>query len=353
MLVCYISPKSAFIVLLATNKLLRRKAAAGWLLALFGLIEAGLASWQTRRRYLDGTPLSHAVSAEALRLSLNLTVLSLQATLWVWLRWPFALLLNCLLGLGGLGAIVILNLRLFLRGMKAVPPSVTAELFQQIRQMQDLEAVTAQLHTRLALVKERVARLDLRFYLGWAETYQGHQALAQHDWQSAKHYYEAALAVDPTNPAARASLALSLAQLHNFEAAVSQYAQATRQVKGELAAHIEPILWSRHLNESSSEYEINAGIFQLGAWLYATLDSTTLHTNDPTTAKPSAQVALQSQILASVSLLPNRSPAELHTLLSKKAGGSLGALNVLAAGPYRAPANPLEYLTPLTMLPKH
>ena len=347
MLVFYASPKLVFtllfllFLLLTTTKTSRRKVAAGWLLGLFSLVEVGLAGWQTRRRYLEGTPLARATRAEALRLSLNLTVLSLQAALWVWLRWPFALLLNCLVGLVGLGATVLLNLRLLLRGMKAVPASATEELFQQVRQMQDLEEAATQLRTRLALVKERVARFDLRFYLGWAETYQGHQALAQHDWHAAQRYYEVALTVDPTNPAARAALVLSLAQQHNYEAATSQYAQATRQVRGELTAHTEPILWSRHVNESSSEYEINAGLFQLGVWLYAALDPSPRNDNTTRPDAP-AQTALQSQILASVSLLPNRTPADLHNLLIKKAGGSLGALNVLAAGPYRSPPTPLN-----------
>lgn len=348
--ITYTIPKLAFIGLLTSLKVGRIKPLLKVIAWTFGLFEAGLAVWQTHQRYRTGTPLQKAVQDNGLRLIINLSVLSLQLAAFALVVWPLALLLAILIGLVGLVGQIGLNLWLLVGSLKARPPSETAKLFQEIRQMQNLEKATTELKTQLAIIKKREVRFDLRFYLGWAETYQGHQALATHDWQTAVKFYQTALVADPSNPAAHAMLTLALSQQGNFQEAINQYNLLARQVKGEGVAKTEPILWSRHLNETSSEHEINAGTFQLGVWLYARLNQAVQAQEALDTT---GQQKLQQELVAAINLLPNRTIEEMHAVLVKKMGGSsLGALNVLAAGPYRAPANPLEYLMPLTTLSK-
>lgn len=341
----YSLPKLALLGFLTVYKITRPKKAIRWLIPLTSAAELAITARQAYQRYRTGSSLRQVSRDNGLRLGLNLGVAWLQLGLFGLLFWPFALLLALLAGLVGMIGLVALNLWLLLAGMRATPAEEVSQLFEQIRMMQELETAIAKLEAQLALTRNRESRLDMRFYLGWAETYLGHRELFAPKWQAAQAYYEAALQFDATNPAARAMLVVALVQQRDFVQAVNQYAELTRLVNNEGAAKKQPLLWIRHVNETSSEYEINAGAFQLGALLYALL------AQNPAKLSQSALQDLQQPILDAVASLPNRSAEELKALLQRKAGNSLGALNVLAAGPYRAPANPLEQLIKLTTLP--
>lgn len=341
----YALPKIGLITVLTLHKIARPNGKVRRCLLLATVVELAATLRQAYERYLSGTSFFKVIRENGLRLAINLGVAWLQIGLFALIFWPVALVLSFLTGIIGLVGLIALNFWFLLVGMRATPAGENSQLFEKIKAMQELETAITQLEAQLAISRNREKRLDIRFYLGWAETYLGHRELFAQNWQAAQQYYAAALEFDPTNPAARAMLTLTLARQKNFAQAIANYNELAQAVNNNGIAKKQLILWNRHVNETSSEYEINAGTFQLGALVYALLAQSSNLLNQ------TEYQNLQQQLLDGVATLPGRSREELQTLLQRKAGKSLGALNVLAAGPYRAPANPLEQLVPLTTLP--
>ena len=142
--------------------------------------------------------------------------------------------------------------------------------------------------------------------------------------------------------AARATLAVVEARHGDFELALSDLRRAIQIFKGEVPR--DPAIWNMHQNETSSEYEQNAGLFQLCALLIGMLRVSN--------QSGAIKELLEGELSELATTIPNRSEAELRNLLQKKAGTHLGALGMLTAGPYRSPASPLDLLRPALILPR-
>jgi tetratricopeptide (TPR) repeat protein len=203
--------------------------------------------------------------------------------------------------------------------------------------MKNLDSVAEHLRLRLLVAKSLDERRNLTFYLGWAETYQGHQLLNSERWAKASNHYQAAIMIDPANLAPRLSLSISLAHQHEFELALIEVKKAVAVFNEQHnKERYEEALWHWHRNEVSSEYEQKAGIFQACALLIALLRTSP--------KSGGVKEMLEKEITAIALQIPDYSAEELIRIIARKGGTAPGALSLVAAGPYRAPATPLDLL---------
>lgn len=337
----FLVPKLLFIVLALALSVAGQSV---WISLLFGILivaELTIALLDFRRLVAEGArrgrPLRCAASRFGLSLVWSLVAFVIFAFLPIWLALPLALLWLVM----GLVGLVALNLWLLIIDMRAAPVSETAELFEQVRQMHDLDEAVANLEALSLAAKDKNTRQDARFYLGWAETFRGHAAVGRGEW-SADEFYQRALRADPCNIAAHAMLAIVEARHGDFELAYNQAFKAVQVFNGEIKR--DPVFWNLHQNETGSEYEQNAGLFQLCILLIGMLRQSE--------QSGATKEMLELDLVRLVTKIPGRSEAELHALLQKKAGGHLGALGVLTAGPYRPPASPIDLLRPALILPR-
>lgn len=336
----FLIPKLLFIILVLGLVLL----ASNWLwvaaLVTIGL-EAGLALGEWRRLTNEGARRGRPLRCVSCRLTLSLTWVLVALALFnfapLWLALPLVIFWLAI----GLMGLALLNVWLLVLDMRAKSPSETAQLFQQVREMRDLDNLTGQLEAAILAAKDKNAQRDALFYLGWAETFRGHEAVGRGEW-SADEFYQLALKADPANLAARTCLAIVQARHGDFELALNETRKAIQIFNGEIKHDL--VVWNMHQNETGSEYEQNAGLFQLCALLIGILRVS----RESGTAKQ----LLEKELIQLSEKLPNRSATDLQNLLQKKAGGHLGALGVLTAGPYRSPASPLDLLRPALTLPR-
>ena|GEM_PF-1879265 len=336
----FLLPKFVFLSGIVVLLLARLSAWSSSIALVLGAIELGLALVEVQRLVNEGArrgrPLRCAGSHLVLSLGWLVVAWAMFEFLPLWLALPATLVWL----VSGLVGLVALNLWLLILDMRAAPASATAELFQQVREMHDLDRLTAQLEALVLAAKEKNARRDAQFYLGWAETFRGHAALGRGEW-SADEFYQRALHADPCNLAARSMLAIVQARHGDFELALNETHQAVAILRGEMRH--DPVIWSLHQNETGSEYEQNAGLFQLCTLLIGMIRNSQ--------ESGATKELLEKELSDLAAKIPERSKTELYKLLHKKAGRHLGALAVLTAGPYRPPASPLDLLRPALILP--
>jgi tetratricopeptide (TPR) repeat protein len=212
--------------------------------------------------------------------------------------------------------------------------------------MHELDKSIEKMQLRLLSEKTLDSRRDLTFYLAWAETYRGHFKLNSKEYGKALAIYKEALRVDPSNMGARVSLTVCYTRQSEFELALRQLEKAIHTFNGQhkkVEPHYDQGLWHWHRNEVSSEYEQSAGLFQLCGFVLAYLRISDL--------SGGAKELLERDIVNLVETIPDRSQEELLEMLARKGGTSPGAMGLLAAGPYRRPASPLDLLSEGFCLP--
>jgi len=334
----FLAPKFGLVVI--ATVLSSQKNIRGWLwlatLIIF-LIEAGLAYRENRREFREGFSVKRARQVGLLRLGLagSFGLLSwvIFSLLPFWLA-PIPALFLLLISFGGYLA---LSLAMLLKDMRGAPLTQDSPIFQQVREMKHLDSIAEHLRLRLLVNKGRDERRNLTFYLGWAETYRGHQLLHAERWAKAARHYKAAIAIDPANLAARASLIISLAHQSKFELAIPEVKKAIAVFNGQRdIVWYDEALWNWQRNEVSSEHEQKAAVFQFCALLIALLRI----------SRESGEVKelLEKEITAAALQVPGQTAEELIRIIALKGGTAPGALGLLAAGPYRAPASPLDLL---------
>jgi tetratricopeptide (TPR) repeat protein len=338
----FLAPKLLFIVLALVGSFfgLVNLAGAVWLIA-----EIGVALARIRMDIAEGFTTTRSRSIAVSRLGLSLLwggiTWAAFSLLWFWLALPFALLTLVF----AIIAYVLLGVRRIIKDLVGVAPVEDAALFERVRQMRNLDADVTLLEARLLQSRDFDQRRDLTYYLGWAQTFRGHRLLPTGLWKEAADYYKTALAIDPANMAARVSLALCYLKLDDFELALNQARQGISIFNGKQSRpKYDTALWHWHRNEVSSEYEQSAGLFQLCALGVATVQNT----DDLSGA---SREFFAKEFTDAALLIPDRSESELMRLLARKAGYPLGALHVLTAGLFRAPAEPLPMLEELVTLP--
>ncbi len=317
-----------------------------WLATLiFFLIEAGLAFRENRREVREGFRVKRARRVSLLRLGLagvfGLLTWGIFSLLPIWLAPILALILL----LFSFGCYLALSLALLLKDMRGAPLTEDSTLFQQVREMKNLDSIGEQLQLRLLTAKGLDERRDLTFYLGWAATYQGHQLLHARQWKKAARHYKAAIETDTANLAPRVSLIVSYAHQNEFELALNETEKAVSVFNGQRdKVHYNEALWHWHRNEVSSEYEQKAGVFQVCALLIALLKVSPVNGG--------TKEILEKEIIATALQIPGYTAEELIRIIAHKTGTAPGSLGLLAAGPYRSPASPLDLLKTAFCIPQ-
>ena len=338
----FVGAKLGFIILALLSGLLDWSVwpvLIGWTVA-----EIALAGWGWRREVRQGFTLARSSRESLLRLGLAVPFGAVGGAVFgwspLWLAGPVMLLTLVI----GLGLYVGLNVRNLFKDMRGTASLDNMALFEGVRQMRDLEASIAALNHRLRDKPSFDARRDLTFWLAWAETYRGHRFLADRQWNKAADCYRKALKADSTNPAARAALTICHLQTAEFELALNEYRRAVAVFNGQRSGvKYDEALWHWQRNEASSEYEQSAGLLQLAA-----LSVGRLEISDESGA---VKQLLTREFTEQLELIPGRTEAELTRLMSRKGGTSLNALQLMLAGPFRAPAQPLEMLQEAVRLP--
>ncbi len=317
-----------------------------WAMLLGVGLSVGGAALMMRREMREGLSLVRSRRRFGTCIGLGLLYGLLTWAVLTFLPFWIALPLSLLAWLGVLAAYLYLNvLRQLRRDLGGLPLNDLSPLYEQVRQMRDLDEAASQLEARLRTNRDLDQKRDLIFYLAWANTFRGHLLLPTGLWNEASTYYQAALKLDPTNLAARVCLTLCYLHQGQFELAPQEIERAVAIFNGQSRAipGYDEALWNWHRNEVSSEYEQSAGLFQLCALaiglLYESGESS--ETKGLLTREFTAQ-ALQ---------IPGRSQAELTRLMSFKGGSVLGALQILAVGFFRPPAQPLDFLQGAVRLP--
>jgi tetratricopeptide (TPR) repeat protein len=338
----FLIPKVLFIFLALVGSFFGLLGLAGaiWLVA-----EIGVALTRIRTDIAEGFTTTRSRQIAFSRLTLSLLwgglAWALFSLIWFWLALPLALLTLVFAVI----AYVLLAIRRIIADLVGIAPVKDAALFERVRQMRDLDADVTLLETRLLQSRDFDQRRDLTYYLAWAQTFRGHRLLPAGLWKEAITYYKTALAIDPSNMAARVSLALCYLKLNDFELALNETRRGISIFNGKQSRpKYDTALWHWHRNEVSSEYEQSAGLFQLCALGTATVQNA----NDLSGA---SREFFTKEFTDAALLIPDRSEAELMRLLARKAGYPLGALHVLTAGLFRAPAEPLALLEDLVTLP--
>ncbi len=321
--------------------------AFGWLwlmIVLWAMSELSLAWQEDRRQEREGFTQARARRVMAVRLATGAAFGLIGGAALNWLPLWAALPVALLSLLVSFGAYIILRLKLLFNEMRGTAPTENSVLFQQVRQMHDLEQVVSQLEARLLTSRDLDQRRDLTFYLGWAEIFRGHSRLSLELWDKASLYYKAALKRDPANQSARAALTIAYLRQNEFELALGEIERAVAVFNGQPAfTKYDEALWHWHRNEVSSVYEQSAGLFQLCALAIGLVQQSDL--------SGAAKELFVREFTTQMRHIPDRSREELWWLMSRKGGTSLGALQVMCAGPFRAPANPLDLLVEAVTLP--
>jgi tetratricopeptide (TPR) repeat protein len=263
-----------------------------------------------------------------------------------WLPLWLAILLVLLVWLTLFGAYLALNVIWQIQDMRGDFPADLSAVFEQVRQMQELEPAINQLQTALITAKDKDAIRNLNFYLAWAETFAGHLLVERKAWQPAISRYKNAINYDSSNLAAHAMISVCQARQTEFELALREVERAVSIFNKQFKKNerLDEALWHWHRNEISSEYEQSAGLFQLCALIIGLVQTG----NESGATKEILIKELTNEALK----IPERSAEELNRLLANKTGKALPALGVLCAGAYHFPADPFELLRSALTLPQ-
>ncbi|NWJ44561.1 MAG: hypothetical protein HXX08_01650 [Chloroflexi bacterium] len=336
----FLAPKLTLIVLILLLPF------AALLAASILFIEIGLSVVEYRREVGEGFTTKRASRVALVNAVLAVCYVSLTFLFFSIAAWWLALLLS-IVALGVFfTAYLLASLFGLFKDMRGAPSTEDSALFQQVREMRDLEDVAKQLRWRLLSAKTLDKRRNLKFYLGWAETYRGHYHMKDSAWEKAASFYKEALRFDSANLGARVSLTVCYLRLDEFELALRQIEKAVATFNGyyrKVAPRFDKGIWHWHRNEVSSEYEQNSGIFQLCGMAVALLKLSSENSV--------VKEVLMRELIQNLVKIQGRTEDEMWSMLARKGGTSPGALGLLAAGPYRTPAAPLDLLSSAFCLP--